>query len=183
METPCPFHNDSRGSGKRKTALSSNSGVLDARAMPTESGFGKILVAFDGSKDSQKAIHLACSLALKFGSELTVVHVFSSPSIGYSATAGMPIPDYKMLEDAKKAASKEILSKGLQLAAHEGAAATGELIEAPSVVEALVEFAAKKEADLIVTGTRGMTGFKKLILGSVSSGLVNHAHCPVLIAR
>jgi nucleotide-binding universal stress UspA family protein len=151
--------------------------------MHTETGFGRILVAFDGSKDSQKAISLACSIALKFGSELTVVHVFSSPSIGYGATSGMPIPDYKMLEDAKKAAAKEVLSKGLQLAVKEGVEAKGELIEAPSVVEALVEFAADKEADLIVTGTRGMTGFKKLILGSVSSGLVNHAHCPVLIAR
>jgi nucleotide-binding universal stress UspA family protein len=151
--------------------------------MPTETEFGRILVAFDGSKDSQKAIGLACSLALKFGSELTVVQVFSSPSIGYSATSGMPIPDYKMLEDAKKAAAKEVLSKGLQLAKQEGVEAKGELIEAPSVVEALVEFAVNKKADLIVTGTRGMTGFKKLVLGSVSSGLVNHAHCPVLIAR
>jgi nucleotide-binding universal stress UspA family protein len=151
--------------------------------MSTESGFGKILVAFDGSKDSQKAISLACSLAQKFGSELTVVHVFSSPSIGYSATSGMPIPDYKMLEDAKRAAAKEVLSRGLQLAKQQGAEGKGELIEAPSVVEALVEFAVNKNADLIVTGTRGMTGFKKLILGSVSSGLVNHAHCPVLIAR
>lgn len=151
--------------------------------MPIEDGFGKILVAFDGSKDSQKAIGLACSLALKFGSELTIVHVFSSPSIGYGATTGMPIPDYKMLGDAKKAAAKEVLSKGLRLAAQEGVDAKGELVEAPSVVEALVEFAANKKANLIVTGTRGMTGFKKLILGSVSSGLVNHAHCPVLIAR
>ena len=151
--------------------------------MSIETGFGRILVAFDGSNDSQKAIGLACSLSLKFGSELTVVHVFSSPSIGYGATSGMPIPDYKTLEDAKKAAAKGVLSKGLQLAAQEGVEAKGELIEAPSVVEALVEFAATKKADLIVTGTRGMTGFKKLILGSVSSGLVNHAHCPVLIAR
>ena len=151
--------------------------------MSFEAEFGKILVAFDGSKDSERAISLACSLTLKFGSELTVVHVFSSPSIGYSATSGMPIPDYKELEDAKKAAAREVLSKGLQLAAQEGVEAKGELIEAPSVVEALVEFAANKKADLIVTGTRGMTGFKKLILGSVSSGLVNHAHCPVLIAR
>jgi nucleotide-binding universal stress UspA family protein len=151
--------------------------------MAAEAGFGKILVAFDGSKDSQNAIRLACLLALKFGSELTVVHVFSSPSIGYGATSGMPIPDYKMLEDAKKGAAKEVLSKGMKLAVEEGVEARGELIEGPSVVEALVEFAASKKADLIVTGTRGMTGFKKLILGSVSSGLVNHAHCPVLIAR
>ncbi len=151
--------------------------------MPPEAGFGTILVAFDGSKDSQKAMGIACSLAMRFASELTVVHVFTSPSVGYSATSGMPIPDYKVLEDAKKAAAKEVLSKGVQLAAQEGVVAKGELIEAPSVVEALVEFAADKKADLIVTGSRGMTGFKKLILGSVSSGLVNHAHCPVLIAR
>jgi len=152
--------------------------------MPTEELFRRILVAFDGSKDSQEAIGLACSLVLKFESELTIVHVFSSPSVGYSATSGMPIPDYKALEDAKKAAAKEILSSGLRLASQEGVTGVkGELIEAPSVVEALVEFAEEKRVDLIVAGTRGMTGFKKLILGSVSSGLVNHAHCRVLIAR
>ena len=140
-------------------------------------------MAFDGSDDSVKAMNLACALALKFASKLIVVHVFSSPSVGYSATSGMPIPDYKTLEDTKKAGAKEVLSKGMQLASRLGVEARGELIEAPSVVEALVEFAANEKADLIVTGTRGMTGFKKLIIGSVSSGLVNHAHCPVLVAR
>ena len=151
--------------------------------MGAEAGFGRIIVAFDGSNDSVKAMGLACALTAKFGSTLTVVHVFSSPSVGYSATSGMPIPDYKSLEDAKRAGAKEVLSKGLQLAAQRGVEAKGELIEAPSVVEGLVEFAANEKADLIVTGTRGMTGFKKLIMGSVSSGLINHAHCPVLVAR
>ena len=145
--------------------------------------FGRVIVAFDGSKDSVKAMGLACALTLKFGSNLVVVHVFSSPSVGYSATSGMPIPDYKALEDAKRSSAKEVLSKGLQLAKEQGVEAKGELIEATSVVEALVEFAANEGADLIVTGTRGMTGFKKIIMGSVSSGLVNHAHCPVLVAR
>ena len=153
------------------------------REMATEARFGKIIVAFDGSNDSVKAMNLACALTLRFASNLTVVHVFSSPSVGYSATSGMPIPDYKTLEDAKRTSAKEVLSKGLQLAATQGIEAKGELIEAPSVVEALVEFAANEKADLIVTGTRGMTGFKKLIMGSVSSGLVNHAHCPVLVVR
>jgi len=140
-------------------------------------------VAFDGSLDSVRAVGLACSLSLKFGAGLTLIHVFSSPTVGFSAASGMPIPDYKELEDAKKAAAKEILSKGLQLASESGVKAKGELIEAPSVVEAIVEFASDEKVDLIVAGTRGMTGFKRLILGSVSSGLVNHAHCPVLIAR
>ena len=151
--------------------------------MPEGAPFVKIIVAYDGSKDSVKAIRLAGSLAARYQSEVTVVHVYSSPAIGFSAASGIPIPDYRALEDAKKEAARDCLSAGLQLASEEGLKAKGELIEATSVVEALVEFAANEKADLIVAGTRGMTGFKKLIMGSVSTGLVNHAPCNVLIAR
>ena len=52
-----------------------------------------------------------------------------------------------------------------------------------SVVETIVNQAAKENADLIIVGTRGLGGFKKLILGSVSNGVVSHAHCPVLVIR
>jgi nucleotide-binding universal stress UspA family protein len=151
--------------------------------LSTNKGFAKVVVAFDGSKDSAKAVKLAGSLAAKYESEVVVVHVYSSPAIGFSAASGVPIPDYHSLEEAKKDSAKQILSRGLQLAKDEGIKAKGELIEAPSVVEALVEFAANEKADLIVVGTRGMTGFKKLIIGSVSAGLANHSPCPVLIAR
>jgi len=43
--------------------------------------------------------------------------------------------------------------------------------------------AEKEKVDLIVVGTRGRSGFKKLLLGSVASGVVNYAHCPVLIVK
>jgi len=52
-----------------------------------------------------------------------------------------------------------------------------------SVVETIVNQAVKENADLIIVGTRGLGGFKKLILGSVSNGVVSHAHCPVLVIR
>lgn len=145
--------------------------------------FSRVMVAFDGSDDSVKAIRLAGALASKLQMKFVVVHVYSSPAIGFSGAAGIPIPDYKPLEDAKKDAAKEVLSRGLKLAAEEGIEAEGELIESPSVVEALVEFAAKDKTDLIIAGTRGMTRFRKLVLGSVSSGLVSHAPCSVLVAR
>lgn len=151
--------------------------------MPSIAKFSRILVAFDGSKDSVKAVQLACSLASKYGSEVTLAHVFASPSIGFSGASGMPIPDYSDLEDAAKQTGQEILSRGIKLASDSGVRAKGELLESPSVVEALVVHATKGGADLIVVGTRGMTGFKKLILGSVSSGLVSHSPCPVLVAR
>ena len=145
--------------------------------------FGKIIDAFDGSGDSVAAVRLACSLASDRDSAVVLVHVYPSPAVGLSAASGMPFPNYGDLEDAAKASGKEVLSRGLKLAAEEGINAKGELIEAPSVVEAIVNFAAAEKADLIVVGTRGMTGFKQLILGSVSSGLVSHAKCPVLVAR
>jgi len=151
--------------------------MSDAKAI------GRVLIAFDGSEDSIKAIKLAGSITSKSKMRFTVVHVYTSPSIRFSAASGMPMVDYKALEDAKKEDAKRLLAKGLQLAEGVGIQAAGELIEAPSVVEAIVEFATKEKADLIIVGTRGMTGFKKLLLGSVSSGLVNHAPCNVLIAR
>ncbi|MDG7006834.1 MAG: universal stress protein [Nitrososphaerota archaeon] len=151
--------------------------------MASSSGFGKIIVAFDGSADSTKAVRLAASLASKNDSSVILVHVYHSPAIGLSAASGMPIPDYGDLEDAAKASGQSVLSKGIQFAKGLGITARGELIEAPSVVEAIVNFSASEKADLIVVGTRGMTGFKQLILGSVSSGLVSHARCPVLVAR
>ena len=145
--------------------------------------FQNVVVAFDGSGDSVKAVRLACSIVSKFGSKLTVVHVYNSPAMVFAGGAGMPIPNYSELEDAAKGAATATLSKGVQTAGEYGVKARGELIEAPSVVEALVGFATDQGVDLIVAGTRGMTGFKKLIMGSVTSGLVSHSHCPVLIVR
>ncbi len=52
-----------------------------------------------------------------------------------------------------------------------------------SVVETIVDHGTKYNVDLIVIGTRGLTGFKKLLVGSVSSGVLHHAHCSVLIVR
>jgi nucleotide-binding universal stress UspA family protein len=151
--------------------------------MATGEKMNRIVVAFDGSKDSVKAVKLASSVATKFHSSLTVVHVYSPPTVYFNSGAGVPVLDYKDLEDAARSTGLKVLARGVQLASAEGVKARGKLLEAQSIVEALSEFALKNEADLIVVGTRGMTGFKKLILGSVSSGLISHAHCPVLVAR
>ena len=47
----------------------------------------------------------------------------------------------------------------------------------------LAEYAENEKMDLIVMGTRGMSGFKRLLIGSVASGVVKHAHCTVLVVR
>jgi nucleotide-binding universal stress UspA family protein len=58
-----------------------------------------------------------------------------------------------------------------------------ESIASASSVGGIVGFAEKENIDLIVIGTRGRSGFKKLLLGSVASGVVNYAHCPVMVVK
>ncbi len=57
------------------------------------------------------------------------------------------------------------------------------IIAEESIVSEIIEFAERENIDLIIMGTRGRTGFKKLLLGSVASGVVNFAHCTVLVIR
>jgi nucleotide-binding universal stress UspA family protein len=52
-----------------------------------------------------------------------------------------------------------------------------------SVTDAIIDYATKNKIDLIVIGTKGMTGLKRFLMGSVAQGVVQHAHCPVLLVR
>ena len=52
-----------------------------------------------------------------------------------------------------------------------------------SVTGSIVQYAERENIDLIVVGTRGRSGFKRLLLGSTASGVVIHAHCPVMVVR
>jgi nucleotide-binding universal stress UspA family protein len=57
------------------------------------------------------------------------------------------------------------------------------IIATTSIVKEIVEYAENNKVDMIVIGSRGMTGFKKLLLGSVASGVVTYSHCPVLVVK
>ena len=159
----------------------------------TKSLFKKILVALDGSDSSQKAAQAALELAEKLKADLLALHAISPPTTYYHSTiaspAGMSLPAPSQHEIdayyayAKKVATSivgEVEFKGKKLGIH----VKTEIPEAvSSVVETILNHAAKENVDLIAVGTRGLGGFKKLLLGSVSNGIVSHAHCPVLVVR
>jgi len=150
--------------------------------------FAKILVCVDGSESSKKAADYAIEIAKRHNAELIALHVIVS-SLGYaypSAAFGFratPSAIYEILESAKREAGKwfdEIGSK----AAAQGVKFRAEIAESPtSIVPAIVDFAEANKIDLIVTGTKGRSGFKKLLLGSVASGVATYASCSVMIAK
>jgi nucleotide-binding universal stress UspA family protein len=56
-------------------------------------------------------------------------------------------------------------------------------IDVKSIIQSILEYARRKDIDLIVIGTRGRTGLKKFLMGSVANGVVEHSPCPVLVVR
>lgn len=84
-----------------------------------------------------------------------------------------------------KKQTKEWFSQVKSKAAKQGVKvrAADTIFNLPSVGESLISYAAEQKADLIVIGTRGRSGLKRLVLGSVASAVVAHASCPVLVVR
>ena len=60
---------------------------------------------------------------------------------------------------------------------------TDVIIGISSIVKEIVEYAEKNKIEMIVIGSRGISGIKKMLLGSVASGIVTYAHCPVLVVK
>jgi nucleotide-binding universal stress UspA family protein len=155
--------------------------------------FKKILVALDGSENSNRAAQVALGLADKLKADLIVLHAISPPTsyygTNYATVGGMAPPPLSQKEiDAyysfSRKAAMAIVGDTVERAKKNGTNVKTEMPEGvSSVVETIINHAHKSNADLIVVGTRGLGGFKKMLLGSVSSGVVSHANCPVLVAR
>lgn len=124
------------------------------------------------------AADYAISVAKKCGSDLIALHV-----IEVHTTVLGPAPPPNLIEMKKEAHG--YLDKIKQKASENenGVHLKTELITSPSIIEGILSFAENENIDLIVVGTRGRSTIKKLLLGSVSSGVITYAPCPVLIIR
>jgi nucleotide-binding universal stress UspA family protein len=149
--------------------------------------FSKILVAIDGSEISMKAAVYAIDIVKKNRSQLIVLTVLeiSTPRRISSSFITAPTYGLKELEEKRKEA-QQWLDKFEKLAAKENnVKLKSEIIEDPisRVGSAIVTYAERENVDLIVIGSRGRTGFKKMLLGSVASDVVTYAHCPVMVVK
>jgi nucleotide-binding universal stress UspA family protein len=145
-----------------------------------ENKFSKILVAVDGSQASMDAADQAIEMARKYNSELIALHVILSDTTIFGTNPPQHIDEIKQqaqqyLDKTKQKLPNQHDNNNIQMRT--------ELISSATAVGGIVGFAEKENIDLIVVGTRGRSGFKKLLLGSVASGVVNYAHCPVMVVK
>ena len=147
--------------------------------------YKRILVPYDGSKYSKKAIEVAIEIAQKFDSELyflTVVDKIVSPPVINSIDA---LDAQKLMKYLKTTLSKiELTLRDEVLRCKEhGINADYEIIKGQPV-DTIIKFTKKRKIDLIVIGSKGLSGLQKLkALGSISRNISELAHCPVLIVR
>ena len=159
--------------------------------------FSKILVAIDGSEMSMKAAVYAIDIANRKGKEaenvqligLTVIDLTMLGNSFFATASGYYGAD--KLEEKRKEAQQS-LDKVEKLAVKENNTNNdnkiqfkSEIIEDPisRVGSTIVDYAERENIDLIVIGTRGRSGIKKLLLGSTASGVVTYATCPVMIVK
>jgi nucleotide-binding universal stress UspA family protein len=140
---------------------------------------GLIVVGIDGSKTSLLATEWGAQEAHLRGAELRLVSAWDVPTFGFSFGAAAASED---LLKAMRRAAEENLADALELA-RETAKDLDVTTEAVPGGAAAVLIDASRSADLLVVGSRGLGGFRDLLLGSVSEQCANHAGCPVVIVR
>jgi nucleotide-binding universal stress UspA family protein len=151
--------------------------------------FSKIMVAIDGSKESMHAANCAMGVAKRYNAILVVLTVLPQ-ELRYDYEIDQVDPEVPMtpVKGVVELSRMEIEGEwftGIKKNALESNVKieTEILMEGKSVVADIIEYSEKQGIDLIVIGTKGKTGLRRLILGSVSQGILAYAHCPVLLVR
>jgi nucleotide-binding universal stress UspA family protein len=145
--------------------------------------YKRILLCADGSEGSVKAAQATAEIAKRFGSEITVLSVFfPTPLLASFGEAPEAAACMETVISIGEDQHEAIQASVRKLLAEQGLKAE-EMREFGHPVDTIVNAAKQIDADLVVMGSRGMSGFKSLLLGSVSDGVLHHAHCPVLIVR
>jgi nucleotide-binding universal stress UspA family protein len=142
----------------------------------------KILVPIDGSDYSFYAAKHAVKLAKNEKAQIFCIHVIGSvPYYGFIGSPPAIEQYYKDIEEKVQSWFEKVRD----MARNEGISEpkTETLSGVKSIIESIIDYASNNDVDLIVIGTRGRTGLKRFVMGSVANGVVQHAHCPVLLVR
>jgi nucleotide-binding universal stress UspA family protein len=140
----------------------------------------RILVPIDGSNCSVRAAKYAIEVATLQKAQIFCIHVIASLPYGYGV-AGCAIDEY--FEDAEKQAQSWFNSIIEMAKKNINDVKADIFTDAKSITGAIIDYASSKSIDLVIIGNKRRTGLKRLLLGSLAHGIVQHAHCPVLLVR
>ncbi len=141
--------------------------------------FQRILVATGGSPWSENAVKYAIGLARDYHIPMVILHVLTETPPYFIAEAGTSLDS--LLEGSEEA-GRRIIDEAADWAVEATVQYDTELVWG-RVPEVVCRVAQERACDLIVVGSRGLTGFKRLMLGSISNAVAAKAPCPVLVVK
>lgn len=149
-------------------------------------GSHKILVAVDGSESSLRAADYAIQLAAKEdNARVVLLNILGISTAKQVASSIILAPTFGLKEyERYKREAKKWLDKISKRFEEKGIQTIVEIVGGPlPAASSIVNYAENQNVDLIVVGTRGKSGIKKLLLGSVASSVVTHAGSNVLVVK
>lgn len=142
--------------------------------------YSNILVALDGSETSSRALDAALKLASEAGAQLHPVYVVDFLMPAYDA----PGYDPSIMLNAFREEGRRVTDDAAKRMAACGVAGTPQSVEVDpgeDIAQRIVTVARQTGADVLVMGTHGRRGFRRLVLGSVAERVLRIAPCPVLM--
>ncbi|HET7148770.1 MAG TPA: universal stress protein [Candidatus Nitrosopolaris sp.] len=147
----------------------------------------KILTAIDGSELSIDAADYAVLIAKQNNAQLIALHVIrSEEAFQYASNLTevvTPTSVDSMVQTMKQDSQKWFDTVKQKSNDNNVQVKTEVMVSPNSTAGTIVDYAEQEGIDLIVMGTRGRSGFKKLLLGSTASDVIAYAHCPVMIIK
>jgi nucleotide-binding universal stress UspA family protein len=147
---------------------------MPVTAPATAVAFKRILVATDFSQSSEKALHHAIAIAKHFDATVYLTHVVGSLGFVLAGPDAILAASDAAWRDARRLEDRLETSGVLAGVRHEIVVREGD------IWEGIQEVVKDKDIDLIVSGTHGRSGIRKVVLGSIAEEIFRHASCPVL---
>ena len=151
--------------------------------------FDKIMAAIDGSNESMDAANCAIGVAKRCNAILTLLTVLPK-ELRYDYEIDRINPDIPMtpvkgiVELSRMEVEDNWFTSIREKARNNNVRIETEVVmEEKSVVSEIIDYAEKQNIDLIVIGSKGKTGLRRMLLGSVTQRVLTYAHCPVLLVR
>lgn len=149
---------------------------VDVLVVPKDTtiGWQRILLAIDGSKYSKAAAKRAIEFAKSYGGELKIISVVDVPSEFYAESPETVEGLIKKAKGYTEAVRKQAEASGVKADA---------IVREGEIYRVITDLAKEQKAKIIVTGSHGRTGLKRLLMGSTTEKVIGHAPCPVLVVK